>query len=154
MVGTAIHIDIDELHGVAERIRELGDIAPERVLDPIGALGVSIAQQRIQETKTGPSGREWPAWRGSYAARAPIHGGHTLLDLSGELEDSLTHEVSGTAVKFGSNKIYAATQFVGDRRRGIEQRQALGFGEGDGSADQLNDLLDEILETVTRDVMG
>lgn len=112
----------------------LSQLRTERLLDLLGSELESQTRRRLTEEKTAPDGSEWDEWSESYAARRPAKGG--LLELEGNLVDSITYQVGHDAVTVGSNLIYAARQQDGDEGdSGIPARPYLGV-----SADNLEDL--------------
>lgn len=114
------------------------------VLESIGALVVSQTQERIVREKAAPDGTAWPDLDPNYAARKKKG---SLLELEGDLRDSIVAAVSGEQVEVGTNLIYAATHQFGDADRKIPQREFLGLSNDNLDAvervlaDFLNDLV-------------
>jgi len=139
MSGVSVSVEalgLDRLHGLVARLLDL-DFNP--LLDAIGALVVSQTETRIAQTKASPSGTAWPSLSPDYAKHKKKGGG--ILELSGDLRDSLVHLVTGkSSVEVGTNLIYAATHQFGDPRRNIPQREFLGLSTADEQ--QINGLID------------
>lgn len=131
----------------------LSQLRTERLLDVLGSELESQTRRRLTEEKTAPDGSEWDEWSESYAARRPAKGG--LLELEGNLVDSITYQVGHDAVTVGSNLIYAARQQDGDEGdgdegdSGIPARPYLGV-----SADNLEDLGELVLGFLASEARG
>ena len=106
MLGVAITIDVDAapLRGGFAALRAAAlDLHP--ALDAIGRRWADRTRARFT-TGIGPDGVEWKP-----SQRAIRDDGQTLRD-SGDLMNSITHEVEGDSVSVGTNKIYGpAHQF-------------------------------------------
>lgn len=86
------------------------------LFEVFGGEAVSQTQRRIAEEKRAPDGSRWPAWSEGYAATR--HGNQTLLQSSGALIESMTHNVlSARSVEVGSNVAYAAIHNFGGKVR-------------------------------------
>lgn len=134
MTGVALRADFSGLKRMAAAISRFESVDRRRLLDGMGASGVSQTQRRIQEEKTSPDGKPWPAWSPKYAKSR--HSNQSLLIGTGVLVSGITHNVlSDTEVEWGSPEIYAATQNYGDKDRGIPQREFQGVS--DANADEL-----------------
>lgn len=70
-----------------------------------GDLLRDIVQNRIGSRKYDPDGQQWRPWSPNY--RAPRHGGHTLLDLSGALRRGIRRTSTAKRAAVGSSLIYA-----------------------------------------------
>jgi len=91
------------------------------LMETIGSEVESQTVKRISEEKKAPDGSEWADWSEGYAGtqhgRKQKHkhpgqlrsaGGHSLLELEGDLLKSIAFEVEGTSdVLIGSNLEYA-----------------------------------------------
>lgn len=109
-----------------------------KLLDVLGSEQESQTRRRITDEKTDPEGGAWDEWSEAYAARRPDKGG--LLDLDGDLADSITYIVGDDVVEVGSNLVYAHRHQVGDDEDGgIPARPYLGVSEE--NLDDLGDLV-------------
>lgn len=115
------------------------------LLDALGALVVSQTEERITQEKAAPDGTAWPELSERYAKRKKKGSG--ILELEGDLRDSLVYLVSGQTVEVGSNLIYAATHQFGDEDRGIPQREFLGIS--DENEEAINELIDDWFEQLS-----
>jgi phage virion morphogenesis protein len=120
-VSRAIAVDSDALRQGLRRLVELGqDLAP--VLDAIGAAMVQRTQLRFERGE-GPDGVKWKP-----SERALKQGGQTLVDKE-LLKNSITHAVTGNAVEWGTNVVYAAIHQFGGVVERKARTQTLAFGE-------------------------
>lgn len=126
--------DDGSLNFIDKRIRKLANPDLRELLNLIGDEVEAQTRTRIDEEKKAPDGTDWKDWSKAYAGskhgRKKNHGphpgalrqsgGHSLLVLSGEMRDDITHEVEGRFdVLIGSTKKYANRQNA--------QRQFLGL---------------------------
>ncbi len=140
MAGATVSVEAAGLNKLDEFIGRLTDPIFDPLLDAIGALIVSQTEDRIARTKTSPGEIPWPALSTAYAKRKKKGGG--ILELSGDLRDSLVHLVTGkTSVRIGTNLIYAATHQFGDPSRNIPQREFLGISAMNEM--KINELVEE-----------
>jgi phage virion morphogenesis protein len=141
MAGTSVSLNPVGLDRVEQLVTRLLNPDFNPLLDAIGGLVVSQTETRITQTKTAPDGTAWPALSPNYAKHKKKGGG--ILELEGDLRDSLVHLVTGAAtLEVGSNLIYAATHQFGDmEKRKIPARTYLGLSAEDEQ--QINGLLDE-----------
>ncbi len=104
MTGASINVDINQLGRLSKRVQNFLTAAADKdvLLDAIGMAMVSNVQDRFEQGR-GPDGQPWEPVK---------RGGRPLVD-KGHLRDSNTHEVSGDAVRIGTNRIQAATQQFG-----------------------------------------
>lgn len=137
-------INLGRLLPARRAIARLSQLRLGKLLDVLGSEVESQTRRRVQDEKTDPEGEPWKEWSEDYAARRPNKGG--LLELGGDLSDSITYEVAGDVVYVGSNLVYAARHQEGDEEPGIPQRQYLGI-----SADNLEDLGELTLEFLARE---
>lgn len=134
-----LNINMSQIDRLGARIRALGDIDRSELLEGLAAEVESQTRRRLSDEKTAPDGTPWAAWTDDYAATR--HGGHSLLESSGDLIDSIESVPSDDSVEIGSNLIYAAIQNLGGTEdmapapAGITARQYLGFSD-----DNLTDL--------------
>jgi len=139
MSGTNINVEMRGLNRVEELVARLLRPDFDPLLDAIGGLVVSQTEERITQTKAAPDGTAWPALSPAYAKRKKKGGG--ILELEGDLRDSLVHLVTGDNVEVGTNLVYGATHQFGDDSRGIPQREFLGLSPDNEEA--INGLIDE-----------
>lgn len=140
MAGASVSVSAPDLSRLDLVVSRLLNPDFNELLDAIGGLVVSQTETRITQTKTSPDGTAWPALNPAYAKRKKKGGG--ILELEGDLRDSLVHLVTGnSAVEVGTNLVYAATHQFGDEKRGIPQREFLGLSPE--NEQQINGLLDE-----------
>jgi phage virion morphogenesis protein len=126
MAGTSVSVKAEGFSRLDLLIGRLANPDFTPLLDSIGALVVSQTETRITKTKAAPDGTKWPELNEAYSKRKKKGGG--ILELEGDLRDSLVHLVTGkTAVVIGTNLVYAATHQFGDPRRNIQQREFLGI---------------------------
>ena len=146
MAGTSVSVSAEGFSRLDLLIGRLLDPYWDPLLDSIGALVVSQTEERIARSKTAPDGTPWLALNPAYAKRKKKGGG--ILELEGDLRDSLVHLVTGkTSVRVGTNLVYAATHQFGDQKRGIPQREFLGLSPADEEA--INEMILDWAETQT-----
>jgi phage gpG-like protein len=137
----SVGISIDDggsLSRIDSRLRALSSLNVRDILEGVGAEVESQTRRRIQEEKRSPDGVDWPEWSSKYAGSqhgASSHephegslreaGGHSMLQLRGDLLDSIQYQLEGDDVLVGSNLAYAATQQFG--RGNIPPREFLGL---------------------------
>lgn len=105
-----IRVDTTEIQHadavVQGAVFELTDRARRRqTMRSAGDLLRDIIQNRIGSKKYDPDGQPWRPWSPLY--RAPRHGGHTLLELSGALRQSIRRRSTTKQASAGSSLIYA-----------------------------------------------
>lgn len=122
-------LDTSELERELLRLGALSDPPLDDLLEALGADLESSTRERLTVTKTDPSGAPWVPWSPAYAARRPNKGG--ILDLDGQLVDTIAWELDGQTVIVGSPMIYAMTHQAGDLSRGIPERSFLGISDED-----------------------
>jgi phage gpG-like protein len=117
-MSTAIRVSVrgvKSLERTAVLIQELGKLDRKRLLDELGAVGVSQTQERISSGGPGPDGGPWAPLSESYAASKKKRSSGGILQFSGHLLMSMTHNVVGAGdVEWGSNLEYAAVHQFGD----------------------------------------
>lgn len=140
MAGVHIQAKLDGLEQLQRRIERLTQPDRRRLLNAVGAEIESQTRRRIQTEKKGPDGKPWAPLSERYATwKLRKKGSLDLLRLSGDLQDSIQHLLSGGQVEVGSNLPYAAIrQFGGAEvgRPGDLPRPYLGL-----SAENEKDLL-------------
>lgn len=142
MSGAAIEIipsGLEALNGRIDRLLK-GLKNPEPLLWALAQAGETQTRRRIESEKQGPDGERWPEWSPGYAATR--HGGHSLLESTGALLDSLTAFADAQTAGWGTNVKYAAIhQFGGKAGRKhtaeIPARPYLGVSD-----ENLKELLD------------
>lgn len=137
-------VNLAGLLPVRRLLNRLSNLDVRQLLDVLGSEGESQTRRRIDEEKTSPDGEPWSDWSEAYAAARPAKGG--LLELGGDLRDSLTYEVGDDAVTIGSNLVYAATHNEGDAARNIPERRYLGVSD-----DNLDDLGELTMDFLARE---
>lgn len=117
-MSAGVVIDLTMLGGrvVKRRLDRLSRLDTIDLLETVGAVAESQVRRRLSDEKTAPDGTPWPELSEGYAAwkRGRSSGG--LLQLYGDLTDSIQFLVSGDEVEVGSNVKYAATHNYGDKR--------------------------------------
>lgn len=97
----------DELLQIQRRIEQLADTGNQKKLkNLIGAEVETQTHRRIQNEKTAPDGSAWDEWSPAYAGTR--HSNQSLLQGSGDLDDSIQFFVSGNKIHVGSPLGYAA----------------------------------------------
>ena len=132
---SALVLDLTGLLGATRQLDRMADSNREKLFDVVGASLESQSRERLIETKTDPEGERWDDWSEAYSARRPAKGG--ILDLNGDLIDSIAFETTQDAIIVGSNLVYALTHQDGDEDRKIPRRSYLGV-----SAQNLDDICD------------
>lgn len=121
-------IDLAGLLPARRALDRLSRARTERLLDILGSEAESQTRRRITEEKTDAAGEKWEGWSDDYAARRPSKGG--LLELDGDLVDSITYIVGDDVIEVGSALVYAHRHQVGDEGDdGIPARPYLGVSE-------------------------
>lgn len=126
MTGVQITITDDELRrAIAGLSRLARDPAP--ALEQVGeALHFSTTER--QRAGRAPDGSAWPALNPAYRAEK---SGNEMLRESGRLMGSLSRQVRGRQLRFGTNVVYAAIhQFGGTIRAKGGGRLAFFLGGG------------------------
>lgn len=139
-MSVAITIQIEGLEALEARLDRLAAIEFSALLEEVGALATSVAQERITATKRAPDGGTWAPWSAGYAKRRRSQA--TLLQDEGHLWQSIQHLVTGDRVAVGSNLAYAGVHQKGSskssgRGGGIPARPYLGVGPEEEQAIQL-----------------
>jgi phage virion morphogenesis protein len=129
MAGASVSVRAEGFSWVDLLVSRLLNLDFNPLFDGIGALVEAQTKERVKSTKTAPDGTKWPELSPAYEQRKKKGGG--ILELEGDLRDSLVHLVSGASVEVGTNLAYAATHQFGDARRGIPQREFLGLSPED-----------------------
>lgn len=143
MAGAGLHVrleGLEQLQPFFDRLRGV-DLRPLNVR--LGALVASQSEERIATGKRSPEGDAWAALSEGYAARKRKGG---ILELEGDLRDSIVSLVSGGTVEVGTNLVYAATHQYGDEDRGIAERAFLGLSGADEA--ELSELIVAWVSTI------
>lgn len=128
MTRADVVIDLAGLLPARRALDRLSRARTERLLDVLGSEAESQTRRRIIEEKTDAAGEKWEEWSDDYAAHRPAKGG--LLELDGDLADSITYIVGDDVVEVGSNLVYAHRHQAGDEGDdGIPARPYLGVSE-------------------------
>lgn len=160
MSGASIEVDIigEAFAGLEARLRTLSSGADHysELLESIGAVVESQTRRRIQEEKTGPSGRPWRKWAKRTAKRR--HGGQSLLKYDGNLLDSIEAQLTadktgvevGTSMKYGAAQQYGMWISVVETQASIKvpARPYLGLSRAN------NDEVTEMIEDFVNELMG
>lgn len=140
-MSAGVVIDLTRIGGVTvkRRLDQLSRIDTRDLLEVVGAVAESQVRRRLSDEKTTPDGTPWPVLDDDYAEwkRTVSSGG--LLQLRGDLTDSIQYFVNGDDLEVGSNLAYAATHNYGDDSRGIPAREYLGLSTG--NVDELEEVV-------------
>lgn len=140
------------------RLRRLQALDLSEMLESVGSVVESQTRRRITDEKTSPEGVPWAEWQESYAGhqhgRNKGHkahpgqlseaGGHSILELSGDLKDSIQFDVQGDSVIIGSNLIYARVHQEGFAEKNIPARPYLGLS--DENRDEVEQMVRDFIE--------
>lgn len=138
-------VNLAGLLPVKRKLDRLSRVNTARLLDVLGSELESQTRRRIGEEKTGPDGVAWDPWTEAYAAQRAAKGG--ILELDGNLRDSITYEVGNDAVTVGSNLVYASVQQDGWDDKNIPARPYLGVSD-----ENLDDLGGLVLEFIAKEI--
>lgn len=153
MASVGLQFDLSSIERLAKRVSNLADAANTELLYAVGAEVESQTRRRLQDEKTSPDGEPWKELTDNYADRKKGSGG--ILELEGDLIDSIDNQVDSGLVEVGSNLIYSAIHQEGgtdDMPAGpaaIEARPFLGLS--DDNIDDLADLLDGFVDDHIRE---
>lgn len=140
----AIRVNLADMLPAKRMLDRLSRIQTARLLDILGSEAESQVRRRIRDEKTGPDGVAWAPWSKAYEEQRPNKGG--ILELGGDLGDSITYEVGNDAVEVGSNLIYALVHNEGFEEMHIPERRYLGI-----SVENLSDLGELVIEFLARE---
>ena len=106
-----IRCDVTEIDRAERHLRGtffelMSSGARKGVMGEVGATVRDIAQNRIASKKYSPDGEPWRPWSPTY--KAPKHGGHSLLRLSGAMMSGIQRGRYGPRkASVGSPAVYA-----------------------------------------------
>jgi len=135
----------------AKLVRTFPRQGKDALLKLVGQVVESQTRNRLGKEKAAPDGKPWDDWSEDYAAhkhgRDKSHtphpgqlresGSHSLLELSGDLIDSIQRTVVGDSVEVGSNLPYARVQ--------NKARQYLGLSRD--NEQELEETIDDFLDS-------
>lgn len=143
MAGIIIKMD-----GLDAVRKKLGDIAgimsrPGPLLKAIGDRVVEQTKQRFEAGGPAPDGAQWAK------PKTPNPKRRGTLRVTDHLRDSIRHQVSGSTLMVGSNKVYAAIHQLGGKAgRGqkvsIPARPYLGLNND--NSDEIIKIIEEFIE--------
>lgn len=142
----SVELDASQLDALVRRLSSLAHPPLTSLLEAIGADLESGTHKRLSVTKADSGGAPWTPWSPGYAARRPQKGG--ILDLDGQLVDTIAWELEQDAVSVGSPMVYAMTHQAGDPSRGIPERAFLGISDDDAKA------INDTVSTWMTDLLG
>lgn len=148
MTGVALAYDIRGIARLRQRMAGLQIFDTDDLLEAVGVEIESQVRRRIDDEKTDPEGKAWPEWSPDYALTR--HSGHSKLEGSGDLLDSIQHVVAGKSVEVGSNLVYFAMQNFGGKKSDfpnlwgdIPARTVLGLS--DENAQDIEAIVDDFI---------
>lgn len=106
MAGAHVTFELAALQPILGRLNALGQ--PRRMAEGLASIGGLVESQtraRFDE-RTSPEGDAWTPWSEGYAATRKK--GQTLLVASGGFRDSIAWDLTGDALRVGSNMVFAA----------------------------------------------
>lgn len=115
-MSVAEGIDLSGLAQAERAIRRFTNLDFDELLDVVGATVEFQVRTRIEEQQGQPNGEPWEPLSDSYKARKEKISSGGILQLHGDLVDTMTYDVGSYEVEVGSNRIYAATMQMGDDR--------------------------------------
>lgn len=102
--------DLRDIEQLQPRLKKLGKVPEQALLDALGAEVESQTRRRVAEEKTTPAGAPWAELDPDYAAWKSTVSDGGLLELTGDLISSLQYIVHSPLVIVGSNMVYANRQ--------------------------------------------
>ena len=90
-MSIGVSIRIEGLPAALDKVRALGRIEFEELLDGLSRMGQQQTQRRIREEKTSPEGVPWK----------PTTDGRGALFVTGALERSVDHAATATTARWG-----------------------------------------------------
>lgn len=146
MSGSVV-VNLAGLLPMRRKLDRLSRLQTGRLMEILGSEMESQTRRRISDEKTSPDGEAWDEWTEAYEQRRPQKGG--ILELEGNLYDSIAYEVGDDAITIGSNMVYALVHQEGDADLGIPARPYLGV-----SAENLADLGELTIDFLAREFQG
>ena len=133
MAGVQYEVDFAGLASALDAFSAMESLNRSEALSIASAIAISGTRERLRETKEAPDGTPWADWSEEYAATR--HGGHSLLQNTGSLDDSLNEFQSGATGGVSTNLVYAAIhQFGGaDVGKDIPARPYLGLSDDEAA---------------------
>lgn len=128
---TAIHVAEMRVQDVVDVLSSVQSLAflDKSVFESIGEQLQIIHRKRFKQ-QIDPDGNAWTPLSEKYLASKKEKGAYKdILQYTGKMLDTLTHQATDYGVKFGSNAIQAASQHYG--RDGIPSRKFVGINNDD-----------------------
>ena len=128
---TAIHVAEMRVQDVVDVLSSVQSLAflDKSVFESIGEQLQIIHRKRYKQ-QIDPDGNAWTPLNEKYLAKKKKEGAYKdILQYTGKMLDTLTHQATDYGVKFGSNAIQAASQHYG--RDGIPSRKFVGINNDD-----------------------
>lgn len=138
---TQIHVAQLRVQDVVDVLSNVQSLAflDKSVFEAIGEQLQVIHRARYKQ-EIDPDGNPWVPLSEKYLASKKEKGAYQdILQYTGKMLDTLTHQANDYGVKFGSNAIQAASQHYG--RDGIPSRKFIGINDADRViiADEIRD---------------
>ena len=128
---TAIHVAEMRVQDVIDVLSSVQSLAflDKSVFESIGEQLQIIHRKRYKQ-QIDPDGNAWTPLNEKYLAKKKKEGAYKdILQYTGKMLDTLTHQATDYGVKFGSNAIQAASQHYG--RDDIPSRKVVGINNDD-----------------------
>lgn len=128
---TQIHVAELRVQDVVDVLSSVQSLAflDKSVFDSIGEQLQIIHRKRYKQ-QIDPDGNAWTPLNEKYLAKKKEQGAYKdILQYTGKMLDTLTHQATDYGVKFGSNAIQAASQHYG--RDDIPSRKFVGINNDD-----------------------
>lgn len=128
---TAIHVAEMRVQDVVDVLSSVQSLAflDKSVFESIGEQLQIIHRKRYKQ-QIDPDGNAWTPLNEKYLAKKKKEGAYKdILQYTGKMLDTLTHQATDYGVKFGSNAIQAASQHYG--RDDIPSRKFVGINNDD-----------------------
>lgn len=128
---TQIHVAELRVQDVVDVLSSVQSLAflDKSVFESIGEQLQIIHRKRYKQ-QIDPDGNAWTPLNEKYLAKKKEQGAYKdILQYTGKMLDTLTHQATDYGVKFGSNAIQAASMHYG--RDGIPSRKFVGINNND-----------------------
>ena len=128
---TQIHVAQLRVQDVVDVLSSVQSLAflDKSVFESIGEQLQIIHRKRYKQ-QIDPDGNAWTPLNEKYLAKKKEQGAYKdILQYTGKMLDTLTHQATDYGVKFGSNAIQAASQHYG--RDDIPSRKFVGINNDD-----------------------